>query len=486
MLRTLTALALAAAHLGCGDKRYLAEEPWAHAPDVRIALVHHDHNTIVALGPTEKFDISLDPDATERHGTDVWLLAYRADTLKTAFPGFASVAELAPRLRPAVAPTPGFVAPMADEILFAHLGPDTSSALQYEKKTWADLAAAGLEVRFAVETEAFCGGYTVDTFPAPAGLHLDAVAAPDEDHPMLVGSDRSSTTTASLYRFDDGTFTRVGIAGRGPITEKMAFDPKSQSLWLIDAEDRPVHLGLDAQRLPIPTLPPYRGRVPRVREVAAGLDGTVMILAQAESAGTPFPINVPFVIDLTGEWKLGFKTNEVPATPFQLLEVVGTRRAAAWTLCWISTYLDPDQTTGWNIEFADIECDRHGVPTTVRDVSGHLDQFVVVGTAGLVSFRDEESKTWPRPDDPSSGSPGPGYPELLTAAALGDGRAIVAGNEGTLLFRTHGGWCTLDPQLAGHRIFRSARSPTFETVYLIADDASRVGNSASTLIRVRL
>ena len=128
-------------------------------------------------------------------------------------------------------------------------------------------------------------------------------------------------------------------------------------------------------------------------------------------------------------------------------------------------------------------CNHEGVSSRsgIRDLAGDADQYLAVGNAGFAAFRNDAARSWPPVDDPTSGALGIGYPNLFVALALGDHRALVAGDHGFVALRTHGAWCPIEVGLKS-QIFRGAASPSNRVVYLLADES----RSSTTLIRVRL
>lgn len=481
MHRWLPWLLVGLTAVGCGSKRFVAVERWTEAPELRVAVVRHgDSLRMSAVAGATPLELDLEADAPARGGTEIWLFGYRKANLLERFPGLADAdpAEILAALSPTTDPS-GSEAPPADEVLFAKLEPGTSNPLSYASKTWD--SAGALKPRLIVRPSAYCGGIAVERFSADPGRHLDGLAVPEEERPVFLVSrlPYSSSATVTLSRLEGQRFVEIAPVTTGSVADKIAYDPVSRSLWVAGAFERPIHLSLEGAPLPVPEID---GLPARASRFSAARDGTVMGLLRARSVSGLRPL-APFA--LRGSmWQTAMKNGEIFDYSFEILDVAGEGRAAAWFLCWIATYRDPLEASGWHNELVDPLCNHEGVSyrSGIRDLAGDADQYLAVGNAGFVAFRNDAARFWPPVDDPSSGSLGIGYPNLFVALALGDRRALVAGDNGFVALRTHGAWCPVEVGVKS-QIFRGAASPSNRVVYLLSDEP---GHSSTTLLRVRL
>jgi hypothetical protein len=132
-------------------------EPWRSAPEVRLAVLSSDEGVQVwALDARAPVRAELEA----AQGAELWLLGYRGDTLRAAFPGLAGVdvAALPARLAPRLGGDGDEPTPTADEVLQAVVEPELG--LRYTARSWTDWrarAARGLELRLVVDDAAVCG-----------------------------------------------------------------------------------------------------------------------------------------------------------------------------------------------------------------------------------------------------------------------------------------------------------------------------------------
>ncbi len=480
MLRWLPWLLVGLTSVGCGSKRFVAVEHWAEAPELRVAVLRHGEQLrISAVTGTTPLELDLEADAQDRGGTEIWLFAYRRANLEERFPGLvgADAEAMLEALSPTTDPA-GTEAPPADEVLLATLGAGAANPLSYTPQTWEN--AGPLKPRLQVRPSAYCGGFVVERFTSEAGTHLDGLAVPEEERPVFFVSKLpyAATATVMLSRFEGGRFLEIAPVTTGSVADKIAYDPRSRTLWAANRYDRPIHVSLEGAPLPIPELD---GAPARASRFSAARDGTVMALLRSQTVTGRF-VWSPFVLR-SSAWQTAMKNGEIFEYDFEILDVAAEGRAAAWFLCWIATYRDPLEASGWHNELVDPLCNHEGVSSRsgIRDLAGDADQYLAVGNAGFAAFRNDAARSWPPVDDPTSGALGIGYPNLFVALALGDHRALVAGDHGFVALRTHGAWCPIEVGLKS-QIFRGAASPSNRVVYLLADES----RSSTTLIRVRL
>lgn len=134
------------ASVGCGSKRFVAEERWAEAPELRGGGAAPWRS---AAGQRGRWRHAAQArsrgDAPDRGGTEIWLFAYRRANLEERFPGLvgADAQAMLEALSPTADPG-GTEARPADEVLLATLDAGATSPLSYRSKTWRTPGRSGL------------------------------------------------------------------------------------------------------------------------------------------------------------------------------------------------------------------------------------------------------------------------------------------------------------------------------------------------------
>ncbi|MFO0725126.1 MAG: hypothetical protein U1E65_15200 [Myxococcota bacterium] len=470
--------------LGCGVKHYTAAETWKDPPAFRIVILRHgEEERAFGRAGTAPLELDLADNSLSGAGTEVWTFSWNKAQLELDYPGLvgASAEAVEAALQPTMDESQGEVAPAPSEVLFASLDDRASLAIDYAHKTAQEAQLASIRPRLIVDPRAYCGTVQITRFASSPGRHLDGVVAPDEDHPLFFESKRpySSSSSVSLVRWEGDHFTRLGAVATGSVSAKLAYDPKTQSIWTVQNR-RILHLDLLSNPLPVPD---FQGGPPYVTDVACGNegDGSVMALIGVTSPSNFFVFS-PYLLDPIMGWVSAMKNGQIQDYRFEILDVANARRAAAWYLCWVAAYQDPVEDTGWHNEFVDFGCNALNRRATVRDLSGYKDQYVVVGDGGTVSFRNAEARVWPQATDPASGSLGVGYPSLHVAAALDGRQALVAGDNGFVAFHNHTAWCPIDIG-ARTTVFRGAIAPSREVVFLLVEGGN---GQPTTVVRLQL
>jgi CO/xanthine dehydrogenase FAD-binding subunit len=253
-------------------------EPWRSAPEVRLAVLSSDEGVQVwALDA--RAPVRAELEAPE--GAELWLLGYRDDTLRAAFPGLAGVdgAALPARLAPRLGGDGGEPTPMADDVLQAVVEPELG--LRYTARSWTDWrarAARGLELRLVVDDAAVCGVAQTRELDAPPALEVDDVVALDAGQALAFGRRRDAADAqVQVWRVDaDDTWHDLGARPqRGPLLGRPRWDRVTRAAWGVSADGELFLVSPTGLVLPPPPPPALPDVTPRARRLAIGRDGAV-------------------------------------------------------------------------------------------------------------------------------------------------------------------------------------------------------------------
>jgi hypothetical protein len=174
MVRWLPWLLVGLASVGCGSKRFVAEERWAEAPELRVAVLRHgDQLRVSAVAGATPLKLDLEADAPDRGGTEIWLFAYRRANLEERFPGL--VGADAQAMLDALSPTADPEGPKPHPRTRCFGDPRRRrNQPSYRSKTWEN---AALRPRLNVRPRP-TRGFEVERFNSDTGTHLDGLPCP--------------------------------------------------------------------------------------------------------------------------------------------------------------------------------------------------------------------------------------------------------------------------------------------------------------------
>jgi hypothetical protein len=412
--RAAAALAAAlAAATGCGGpgSRAGGREPWAAVPALRVAVLVRDGDveSVRALGADEPFSATV--SASERAGdAELWVLGYRAGTLRARFPGLpfdvaAWPALLVPRF------DVGAPAPAADEVLRA---PIDEGALAYATASWAawstsDGGAQGL--RFEISDVVFCGGVTRRDASLPRDVAIDAIAVASSTSAVLVGAVPDVQVPTPFFVLEGDGVTPIAQAGpeRGavyrerpmprpgeqppkPLNPRLGWDARRGAAIGVDGRQQLFGVTRAGSRLRFPPLPPLDERpgapAGEPSDLAAAPDGTIAALITQNVMRARIPI-VHVLED--GAWRRATRFGE----QLQLgLRVASHSRMLLYTACWVHANANADASE-WKNAGVDPGCagSLGGMVgsrylNTVRDFDVDDRLAIAVGNQGLVTWSD--------------------------------------------------------------------------------------------------
>jgi hypothetical protein len=435
----LPRLALWALASACAPAPLDGVEPWGSAPEVRLAVLSSDEGVQVwALDARAPVRAQL--EAAE--GAELWLLGYRGDTLRAAFPGLAGVdvAALPARLAPRLGVDRGEVTPAADEVLQAVVEPELG--LRYTARSWAEWrtrAARGLDLRLVLDDAAVCGDARTHEVEAPPELQVDDVVALDGGQALAFGRRRDAADArVQVWRVDaDDTWHDLGArAQRGPLLGRPRWDRVTRAAWGVSADGELFVVSPTGLVLPPPAPPALPDVTPRARRLAIGHDGAVFATFPRAYVDNDFGPRVdPALLAYeNGAWR--FAPDRPPRVGGVVdVEVARAGRIALRQACWLQD-LDED-SGGWVERVYDAQCNM-GLTPTMRAIALDDELAMVVGAGAYAHARVEATGAWL---DVSPGLPRADY---VHAVALGAGRALVADTAGALYLRRGSRWC---PQL---------------------------------------
>lgn len=459
----LVTLAIAA---GCGGNtaRSDGREPWATPPDLRVAMFVRDGavESLRTLSADEPFNATI--AASDRaDDAELWVLGYRASTLRARFPGLpADVASwpalLVPRL------DAGAPAPQADEVLRA---PIDAGALAYARATWtewgsSDAGAQGL--RFEISDAVFCGGVTRRDVTLPRGVVLDAIAVASSTSAVLAAAADEEAPTPFFVLDGEGVTPIAAGPERGAVyrerpPSRMAGEPSPKPLnprigW--DAR-RGAALGVDGRRalfaitragsrLQFPAMPPLdampNAQAGKPRDIAVSPDGTIAALITQTVSTPQGPAIVPIVHVLEdGAWRRATRFGE------QLqfgLRVASRGRMLLYTACWVHANANADASE-WKNVGVDPGCAGSigGMVgsrylNTVRDFDVDDRLAIAVGVRGYITWSDARI-----PGDDAWGVLPFRNVDLDGVATVGGGDAVMVTSSGRILLLREQRECVL-------------------------------------------
>lgn len=445
----------------CGGDRVVGAEPWAAPPEIRVAVIG------LSGAPVAQVLDGTDPLVTqipEGESADLWLLSYRADTLRAAFPGLRglTVPEIIARLAPAIGGA-GEVPPAADEVLFAPVG-EGFAGLEYSQRPWPEWERAGLALRLELPNEAVCGEASSTVIDVPTGLQINGLVAIGRDRAMVSATPRSDVTgPIQLLLLDQGALTPVVTrTERGPASPRPTWDRATGTVWDIDGAGRVFRYDVDGREQPAPPKPAEPAAQDRARRISAGTDGTVMATFDVRYMADGVSRTGESLFTLqNGQWT----TTRVLDGRFGLLDVVRSDRLIAYYLCWVYQFRDPVESSGWKQSVLDNGCFQRGI-RDVTDIDLDGDGGVVVGNGAYVVLRDDARGTWER-----AGEGLPADEDFGLALAMGGGSALIGSNAGKLFFRRAGRWC---PITVNGLFDRGSSAPEGSVAFLVSAQGDRV------------
>jgi hypothetical protein len=436
LLAVIPRLALWGMASACAPAPLGGVEPWRSAPEVRLAVLSSDEGVQVwALDA--RAPVRAELEAPE--GAELWLLGYRDDTLRAAFPGLAGVdgAALPARLAPRLGGDGGEPTPMADDVLQAVVEPELG--LRYTARSWTDWrarAARGLELRLVVDDAAVCGVAQTRELDAPPALEVDDVVALDAGQALAFGRRRDAADAqVQVWRVDaDDTWHDLGARPqRGPLLGRPRWDRVTRAAWGVSADGELFLVSPTGLVLPPPPPPALPDVTPRARRLAIGRDGAVFATFPRAYVDNDFGPRVdPALLAYEdGAWR--FAPDRPPRVGGVVdVEVARAGRIALRQACWLQ---DLDENTGgWVERVYDFSCNM-GLTPTMRAIALDDELAMVVGADAYAQQRVEGTGAW---RDVSPGLPRADY---VHAVALGGERALVADTAGALYVRRGGRWC---------------------------------------------
>ncbi|MFO0722451.1 MAG: hypothetical protein U1E65_01630 [Myxococcota bacterium] len=462
---------------GCGGGgRYVAEENWTTKPDLRVVLVAlRDERRVFAVPEDAPLSLSLPNDFGAGNDGQVWVFGYSRAALSAAFPGLQgrTTSEMATLLQPSFDPG-GSALPAAAEVLRTDLGPKSGSPLRYAAvgfSAYLDAVDRGAlsAPTLHLDASVLCSAISSQRLDSPSGVHFDQVAAIDDDRAILAASawPRDAQAPVRLYGVNGGQLSELtALPATGTVSSPITWDPITNvgyavahdSLYAFDASGSP--------RI-APSAPPGRTIF---REVSAGRDGSLFALIIGAHGPSVFFLR-------PGGFDEVFTS--IAAHGVELLYAVGAERAIAYTNC-AGHILGP---SGWEQGIQDPGCptDPEGRRLTIRRFAGDADTLIAVGNGGTVALVTEGVP-------PLLAVPEAQGHSLLAAAGLTRGRALVAGDGGTLLVRAYGVWCSVDLS-AGLRVNAASAAVSGETAYVLAGPPAGAGADTTwptAVVRVRV
>lgn len=483
MVSTRRAQALVAVALlvGCdGSKRFIAQENWVQAPDLRIALIslNTDHQ-VVALTGEEPLDVDL-PEAFQRTDQgEVWLFGYTGDEIRAAFPSLTgkSKAELAALMKPSFE-LDGQPLPPAREVLRTDLSKQLPERLSYSAagwSLWTNAVARGTvpDINLHIDQSALCAGIDMATILGPQGEHLDQIAAVDDQSAIVVSSALPYARSAPLRLYRLSGTEIVGLAAQtmtGSVARPLAWDA-TQGVGYGVAQHRLFAFdATGAARTP----PPAPAGYPTFEEVAVGRDGSFFALLYWGLG------NLGQGVAYTRQGQtLELLTPGIDQHPTDLFFAVNANRALAYSVCWGAIF----DGHSWATALFDQNCMTNtGSRRTLRFLAGDQETLIGVGNGGFISVQDGAGEFIEAQVPAARGH------TLWTAAGLRHGRVLVGGEGGTLLVRTLGTWCKL-PVDPGLRVYAASATPSGQTAYVLAGPPGLrpdLTGGPSTVITVRV
>lgn len=462
-------LALWALASACAPSPLAGVEPWRAAPEVRLAVLVSDEGAqIWALDA--RAPVRAELEAAE--GAELWLLGYRGDTLRAAFPGLVGVepAALPSRLAPSLGGARGEAAPAADEVLQAVVEPGLE--LRYTARSWTEWgarAARGLDLRLMLDDAAVCGVARTRELDAPPGLEVDDVVALDGGQALAFGRRRDDADArVQVWRLDaDDTWHDLGArAQRGPLLGPPRWDRVRRAVWGVSADGELFLVSPIGLVLPPPAPPTLPDVTPRAEHLAIGRDGAVFATfprAYVDDRLGP-RVDPALLAYEAGAWRYA---HDRPPGPRGVMaaEVARAGRIAVFQACWLQDY---DGIRGtWVERVYDPDCNM-GLTPRLRAIALDDDVALAVGANTFAQQYDEHSK-WL---DAYAGLPRADY---VHAVALGAGRALVADSAGALLVRRAGRWC---PQrtAAPTPVRAMSAAPEGRVAVLVLDGGARLAS----------
>lgn len=457
-IRTAAVLAAAlAVTTGCGggSSRADGREPWAAAPDLRVAVLvrEGDVESMRTLGADEPFSATV--TAAERAGdAELWVLGYRAATLRARFPGLPlDVAEwpalLAPRF------DVGAPAPAADEVLRA---PIDEGALAYATASWSawstsDGGSAGL--RFEISDAVFCGGVTRRDVSLPREVAVDAIAVASSTSAVLVGAVPNAQVPTPFFVLDGDRVTPIAQAGpeRGAVfapgfglKPRLAWDVRRGAALGVDDTRRAFGVTRAGSRISLPPMPP-REEMPNApagqpSELAAAPDGTIAALITQRVDSPQGRVTVPIVhVIEDGAWRRATRFGEQQQFG---LRAASRSRMLLYTACWVHANANADASE-WKNVGVDPGCAGSigGMVgsrylNTLRDFDVDDRLAIAVGTQGRITWSDARI-----PGEDAWGVLPFRNVDLDAVAAVGGGDAVMVTSSGRVLLLREQRECVL-------------------------------------------
>ncbi|MCC7383449.1 MAG: hypothetical protein IT384_16545 [Deltaproteobacteria bacterium] len=459
--------ALLAALAACGDPRFTAEERWDDpSPDLRIAILRTQPEPDVrVLVGDDPYSVSLAKALAGGTVVDIWVLGYSVDALAERFPSLAdhSAAEIAGLVSVQVGGTFGAPIPRAGAVLSASIVRGGPTEVVYQQREWIEWEALKIDLRLVLPTNVLCTSVSATPLEAPAGVSFSGVTTTSSGTPILAGV-AGADSRIQIHRLEGDEFSLLGtLDAPGPIRDRLGWDPKTETGYLVSADGRLVRFDQLGQSLAVPSVPvidppaQWRG----VNGVSVGTDGSVFAASF-------------YLFELRGAaWEA---ITPVPNQrhPIELLRVVDRRRIFLFNACWVNLFVDLEPS---QLLFADYACAAER-GRSMRDIGADGDSVVVVGDRSRVSILS----TGGAPLDLTGAFD---ETDLHAAVPLHGGRHLVAGDNGWIAVWVGSAWCPLplDPTLR----FRAAvATPRGDEAYVLGEPVVTTAGLATPVVRVRV